>query len=926
MRIASSQNPYPPLSSLLNEDKPAPIRVCIVTPDLLGPVKNGGIGTACSYLGYALAEAGNDVTILFTSLEVEDGPHAWRGQYGKKGIKVVVAAELANLKEIAIFPNHPPLAMSKIANDWLRAQEKFDLILFMEWQGCGFYPLHAKACGLAYDNTAMVVVTHSPSIWHSLNNASFAANPIESVTWNMERKSLEMADAVISPSAYMLDWHVKHHIKLPDCLFVQPNILKIGSQSGKAPNSPVDEIVFYGRLEYRKGLEQFCAAMDMLARENALPSKVAFLGKAGWMGGEHSVLYIGRHAKKWRCEIKIKLNYDHDQAMAYMAAPGRLAVIPSVADNSPYTVYECLAARIPFLARDVGGVAELIRRGDREHVLFGDKPRDLANKIAKAVGKKPRIASLAFDLEENTAIWKAGLPNLASNLRKDKRKPLISVCLTHYNRPALLRQAVESMLAQDYQDFELLLGDDGSPGIESKEYVDSLEPVFKSRGWRIFRLENGYPGRARNILAKMAKGKWLLFFDDDNIAMPHMLKKCAQAAARKKDGVISLMFNVFDGEGKPDETNRQESFLPVGDTLAYSAINNIIADTTCLVNRDSFVKIGGFTEDYGVGHEDFELLLRFVIAGENIGILPEPLFWYRRTKNKTSVQLNTNEEANRMRSCRPFMEMLPAREAELALMTVGMGLARREIEEEEEDKGPRRKDGLDPQSGECLEQAADILFDNDQDDLAWQILDSINEAGGNYSAEAAKIFRESLDALKDGKLTSLEKKLRDIESADIEKRQKSALYAKIIKMLPEEEKKIRLYLLKKLISWDIKTIENYLLIAAESYKADNGEDAITYFIKALDLAEKEYLEHRKDVAEAVKNGDFVGALHHYALHGEKDKMKWPKDRLFRDALETLAPVEGEIKNAGKLYYKCENDVIVTQMLNNFITKKKIKNG
>lgn len=884
----STANQYASLGSLVDCGKASPLRVCIVTPDLLGPVKNGGIGTACAYLANSLAGVGHDVNILFSQVELENNSDDWIKDYEKRGIKVQIAAKLANPREIRTFPNHPPLVMAKIVYDWLAAQKEFDLVLFMEWQGCGFYALHARAAGYRFENTVMAVVVHSPSIWHNINNASFPDNPVESITWHIERKCLEMCDASVAPSAYIFDWCNKYHFKLPKLVYVQPNILEAHHDESEHKDEPISEIVFFGRLEYRKGLEQFCAAIDLLAKEGKEPARITFLGKALWMGDEHSLVYIARRSKEWKSRISFRLNCDHSRALDYLHGSGRLAVMPSVSDNSPYTVYECLVEKIPFLAKNVGGVAELIAHDDLEKVLFSDNPADFAQKIAACIGKKPMLANLAFDLAENNRAWQRGLPALVNLVRQDRDRPLITVCLTHYNRPALLRQALDSLLTQSWQDFELLLADDGSPGEETKTLLDELVPIFAERGWKIFRLENGYVGRARNILAKKARGQWLLFFDDDNIAMPDMLEKCAKVARSMKRGFVSLMFNVFEGTGEPGVDNRKESFYPVGDILSYSAINNVISDATCLIHRQTFGQSGGFSEDYGIGHEDFELLLRLVIAGEPAGIIPEPVFWYRRSASNNSMILNTNEFANRMRSLRPFMESLPGGEGEMAIMLTAMTVPHAKVKAAKDDilaDLPHPSDGKDPQSEEVLLDIAEFLASENRQDLAKQLIGMLEETASSLSARAAIISAKVIQAADEGKIKKIREFLRDFHALKPDNAQRVEFYFKLLEHLREDAVNLRQEILQKLQAILPESIRDELRFASESLKANNEKNATDYFFRALDLAEKAYFEHRPDVAEAVRNGDFICALHHYALHGNADKMFWPEKNVFDDVLK-----------------------------------------
>ena len=490
----------------------------IVTPDLLGPVRNGGIGTACTFLAHALSEAGYQVSVLFSQCATSaKSTDSWVKSYRSRSISINIAEEWLKNKRRRkkYFPDHPVLGMAHTVHDWL-TEHIFDVVIIMEWQGHGFYALQAKRAGLRFQNTIFITQTHSPSLWHALNNADLASDPMQSITYFMERKSVELADVVISPSAYMLNWLRQHGFNPPERSFVLPNLIEVKKlrKSTRCVRTHVNELVFFGRLEYRKGLEQFCDALDRLAKTKIAPQKVTFLGKFSRMGREHSGLYIARRAKKWKFPIEIQARLGQSEALAYLAEPGRLAVMPSVADNSPYTVYECLVAAIPFLARDVGGIAELIHPQDQVACLFSDNPGTLAQMFTKILCDGALVPRLGFDLEENRRTWcetllaqireiRASSPiNQIKHNREYAKPPLVSVCLVHYNRPQLLKQAVASLMAQEYTNFEVILADDGSSSKAARKLLLNLETEFIKRNWKILHLENGYLGNARNTAAK----------------------------------------------------------------------------------------------------------------------------------------------------------------------------------------------------------------------------------------------------------------------------------------------------------------------------------------------------------------------------------------------------------------------------------------
>ena len=188
-----------------------PPRVAIATPDIVGPIRNGGIGTAYTSLAKALADAGHDVTILFTL-----GRHAetggiddWIRHYHQQGIRFVPLPEVA---APAIF--HGP-GTSFATYRWLASQD-FDVIHFPEWGGTGFCSLQAKRVGLAFEQSVICVGVHSPTIWHDLEDRQMVHGISQLERDFLERRSVELADVVVSPSQYLLRWTDRWGWRLPE--------------------------------------------------------------------------------------------------------------------------------------------------------------------------------------------------------------------------------------------------------------------------------------------------------------------------------------------------------------------------------------------------------------------------------------------------------------------------------------------------------------------------------------------------------------------------------------------------------------------------------------------------------------------------------------------------------------------------------------
>ena len=101
---------------------------------------------------------------------------------------------------------------------------------------------------------------------------------------------------------------------------------------------------------------------------------------------------------------------------------------------------------------------------------------------------------------------------------------MISVVIPLYNKEASIKQSLMSVLSQSYQDFEVVIVDDGS----TDNSVAKVEEIQDSRV-RLIRQENGGPSKARNTGVMNAKGDWALFLDADDELLPEALRNFERA-------------------------------------------------------------------------------------------------------------------------------------------------------------------------------------------------------------------------------------------------------------------------------------------------------------------------------------------------------------------------------------------------------------
>ena len=119
--------------------------------------------------------------------------------------------------------------------------------------------------------------------------------------------------------------------------------------------------------------------------------------------------------------------------------------------------------------------------------------------------------------------------------------PLISIVIPHFNRSELLGETLQSIRRQEYENWEVLIVDDGS---EDREWA--LVQTMAHGKIRVFQRDNGVkgPSRCRNLGASESEGDFLIFIDSDDILAPWCLSQ-RMVAARKQSTAELWVFPVM---------------------------------------------------------------------------------------------------------------------------------------------------------------------------------------------------------------------------------------------------------------------------------------------------------------------------------------------------------------------------------------------
>ena len=210
------------------------------------------------------------------------------------------------------------------------------------------------------------------------------------------------------------------------------------------------------------------------------------------------------------------------------------------------------------------------------------------------------------------------------------RWPKVSVVMSTYDRAELLGEAVRSVLNQDFDDFELIVVEDGSD--VARGVLEQMNEDFAAKGVRVLllRLEknSGYQAKPKNVGIAHARGSYIAHADDDDIWYKDHL---STLVGEIEKGGAELVYGTWDFGGEREGTFE---FIPLNGITANlilsSPLTNFISCHTLYSKSAMVARVGPkvFSEDlrrFG----DWDVYRRFLEAGGRIRGVNKPTFIYR---------------------------------------------------------------------------------------------------------------------------------------------------------------------------------------------------------------------------------------------------------------------------------------------------------
>jgi glycosyltransferase involved in cell wall biosynthesis len=597
-------------------------RVVLVADELRG-LQGGGLGTATAFLAVAAARMGHRVEVLYVgSPPAEPLEPEWAQLYEGAGVTIRVLSRSKEMVEPAYFARLLDVVQA------LRADPP-DVVITQDLAAPAYAALRLKQLGLDLEHTLFVVYCHGTRQWVTDMARKVRVLPGALAVSALERASIELADIAVSPSAYMVDWMRQQGWELPHRTTVIP-LLTRSSATGEPPPPPVvtgervERIAFFGRLEERKGLRPFTSGLNALSPELLEKVELEFFGSvtSAW-SPERVEDLLSETARRSLRSISFETALDQPEVLSRLSRPGTLAVMPSLEDNSPSTVYECLERGIPFIVSGAGGASELIAPADRARVTFEPTPEGVEAALTRALsnGDVLHPARPAFDPAGSFQAWAEVIATRPVSAPLREPAVDVDVVVVHRESPRSLERCLAALEAQSHDRVRVIVEGSREAGLQA------------------------------------AAADWVVLLDEEDVPEDELVETLVRAQAASDADVVTCGLQLSGNDG-------QSQYFFVGEPRGLGLLSNGYGNTA-LIRR---ALLGdATTPSPAAGDPDWPLFARLSIAGARIVSVPAPLVT-RPTRPGTL----TRHPADALLVAEQFERALPDRLRSLARLAAGL--------------------------------------------------------------------------------------------------------------------------------------------------------------------------------------------------------------------------------------------------------------
>ncbi len=392
-------------------------------------------------------------------------------------------------------------------------------------------------------------------------------------------------------------------------LFVVDDTLFVGDASLATATSILEDDPACIGFSFRLGRNTtYCYTMDKPQNPPDFRSAAPGVLRFNWPGMEHD------------------FGYPIEVSSSMYRTADLLPLLESLPYRNPNTLEAALAARegefrehLPHLACYEQSVALSVPANLVQSAWTNranGRPELSAESLAREFGKGRRLDIAHY----RDHVANAAHEDLPFVFTQRSDVPAISIVIPCYKQAEFLPEAVESVLAQTFTDWELVIVDDGSPDATG-QVADELARLHPERHIRVVRQANAGLARARNAGIEKTRGSYVLPLDADDRIAPTMLERAYRLLEEQPGIAIAYAdhrrFGGADGVIQMAEFN--PTILPAVNYLGYCS----------LYRREVWEAVGGYNPNMVYGYEDWDFWVGAVERGYVARRIPEPLFEYR---------------------------------------------------------------------------------------------------------------------------------------------------------------------------------------------------------------------------------------------------------------------------------------------------------
>lgn len=401
-------------------------------------------------------------------------------------------------------------------------------------------------------------------------------------------------------------------------------------------------IVFFGRLEERKGLCTFVKAIQGLGDEFRVKIKVIFMGKvvplySAELKHLNSEEYLKRELEGV-VNYEIIRNFYSQQAIQYIRdLDSAIVCLTSPQENFPNTALEMGQLPVTLVVSDTGGFRETLGLVQRQDCLYWFQPQDeesLQLQLESSIESYPQYPQVA---EKST------LENINRKLLEEKvhyietafqeAKPfekttaVVTIGVISHQQGEYLIDCLSSLEMQTYSHIEIIVIDDHSSDKNSQELFSHASSVFPHYQFISHSHRQGI-GKICNEIFTKATGDYFLFFSPQVTFYPQTVEKFIETAVNNQADIVT---------SAQKEVGKEEKIVSYsGGTLPTMMQKNVYGGECCLFSRQILERFS-HTEDKAITTQNWEILTAAVVTGKKIIYYPYPLYEYHIKENSTTI-------------------------------------------------------------------------------------------------------------------------------------------------------------------------------------------------------------------------------------------------------------------------------------------------